>query len=223
MSEPNSAPDQTPEVPKAPSFTYDSPGVPAAPAAPAAPPAAEPTAPPAYGERIPGYQYPPAQPLQQAPGVPAYSAPAPGYGAPDAYGAPAYGAQGYGPPVKKRRTWDLVLTIILLVLGLGGMSIGLIYAALFSDPALLKQIFDQALSQYGLGGWNGSVGSAATVIAISHLLLYLVALGVSILLLVKRRVAFWVPLSAGVLAAVIFWGAFYSVMLSDPALLSGLS
>ncbi len=180
MSEPNSSSDPSPEVPKAPSFTYDTPA--------AAPPSAQ-LPPPTYGERMPDYAT-----------------------------APAYGQQQYLPPVKRRRTWDLALTIILLVVGVFGMSIGLIYAAIFADPALVDQVFDQAYGQFG--GWNGSVGAAPAIIAISHIALYLVALGVSILLLVKNKIAFWVPLSAGVIAAIVFWGALFAIVLSDPSFMS---
>jgi hypothetical protein len=194
MSEPNSTSDAIPEVPQAPSFTYD------APAGQSGPPAA-PLPPPAYGERLP-------DPVAPAPGVPAY-------------GAPAYGAPSGMPPVKRRRTWDLVLTIILLVVGVFGMGIGLIYAAIFADPALVQEVFDEAYGQSGLGGWNGTVGAAPAIIAISHIVLYLVALGVSILLMVKNRIAFWVPLSAGVIAAIVFWGTLMSIVFSDPNLMSG--
>lgn len=187
MSEPNSAPDPTPEVPKAPSFTYDTPA--------AAAPASDPLPPPMYGERRPDYA-----------------------------AAPAYGTPGYGAPlapVKRRRTWDLVLTVILLVAGVIGMSIGLLYAAIFSDPALVQETFDEAYRQAGLGGWNGSVGAAPAIIAISHIVLYLVALGVSIPLLVKNKVAFWVPLTAGVIAAIVFWGSLMAIVFSDPSLMTG--
>jgi len=194
MSEPSSASDPTPEVPKAPSFTYD---------APAAPPAQpEPLPAPQYGERLPAGATPPV-----------YGAPVAG-----AYGTPTYGV----PPVTRRRTWDLVLTIILLVVGLFGMGIGLIYAAIFSDPALVQEVFDEAYGQAGLGGWNGSVGAAPAIIAVSHILLYLVALGLSILLLVRNKVAFWLPLTAGVIAAIVFWGSLMAIVFSDPSLMSGV-
>jgi hypothetical protein len=203
MSEPTSPSDPTPPVPPAPTFTYGSPAAPPpqpAAAAPAAP--SQPLPPPAYGERLPGYEY---------------AAPA----APPAYGVAPSGAPAYGTPVRRRRTWDVVLTIILLVVGLFGMIIGLVYASIFADPTLVRQVFDEAFRQYGLGSWNGSVGAAPTVIAVSHIVLYLVALGVGILLLVTKRIAFWVPLAAGVVAAIVFWAALYSVVLSDPALLTG--
>lgn len=184
MSEPTSASDPTPEVPKAPSFTYGE--------AAAATPPSDPLPPPMYGERMPDYA-----------------------------AAPAYGAPGYGgpaPTLKRRRTWDLVLTVILLVVGFFGMLIGLFYAWAFSDPVLL----DQAMGQGGMGGFNGTVGAGPTIIAVSHIALYLVALGVSILLLVKNKIAFWVPLTAGVIAAIVFWGTLVSILMSDPDLIGSL-
>lgn len=199
MSEPNSPSDPNPAVPPAPSFTYGAPSS----AAPGAAQPAEPLAPPAYGERLPSPVGPPAR------------------GSAPTSGAPAYGTPGL-PPVKRRRTWDLVLTIILLIVGVVGMGIGLAYAAIFSDPALVQQVFDEAFGQSGLGGWNGSVGQAPAVIAISHIVLYLVSLGVSILLLVTNKIAFWVPLSAGVIAAVVFWGSLFAIVFSDPSLMSGV-
>lgn len=178
MSEPNSASDPTPEVPKAPSYTYDTPA--------AATPASNPLPPPMYGERQPDYAAAPA------------------------YGTPVYGAPL--APVKRRRTWDMVLTVILLVVGFFGMLIGLFYAWAFSDPVLLNE----AMGQGGMGGFNGTIGAGPAIIAVSHIALYLVALGVSILLLVKNKIAFWVPLSAGVIAAFVFWGVLVSILLSDP-------
>lgn len=191
MSEPNSSSEPTPPVPPAPTFTYGSP------AAPATPPAAgAPLPPPAYGERIPGYENAPVA-------------------APPAYAAPAYGAP-VAPGGRRRRMWDVVLTVILLVVGFFGMLIGLFYAAIFSDPTLL----DEAMAEGGLGGFNGEIGAGPTIIAVSHVVLYLVAAGVGILLLVTRRIAFWVPLTAGVLAAIVFWGTLMGILLSDPQLIS---
>ena len=83
------------------------------------------------------------------PGVPTAAAPvapvAPGV---PAYGAPTYGAPAYAPPVRKRRTWDVVLTSILLVLALFGTAAALGYAAIFSSPDLL----DQTMQSQGFGG-----------------------------------------------------------------------
>jgi hypothetical protein len=173
------------------------------PAQPAVPPVPRPA--PRYGE----YADPSAPPpVVSAPPAPAY----PGYAEqPQPWG-------GYPQPVKKSRTWDLVLTIILLVVGLFGMLIGLLYGVALLDPALVRD----AMAAAGYE-WDGSVGNAGIVIVVSHLLLYLAAVGISIPLLVKKKVAFWAPLGAGVIAAIIFWGAWYTVLLSDPSFIDSIS
>jgi hypothetical protein len=192
MSEQNPA---EPSVPPVPRYGEYAPGHPAAPSTAGQPPVAP----------TPGYGQPPA--VGQAPAAPPASAPPPGY-----YYAPV-------PTGPRRRTWDVVLTIVLLVLGLIGLTLGLAYAAILSTPDLLSE----ALSQQGYGEWNGDAGSAPAVIVISHVVLFLLAAALSILLLVKRRIAFYVPLSAGVLATIIFWVAFTGAILSDPNALDNFS
>ena len=180
MSEPTSAPDPTPEVPKAPSFTYgDTP--------PAAAPASNPLPPPTYGERMPDYAAAPA------------------------YGTPVYGAAV--PLVKPRRTWDMVLTIILLIVGFVGMLAGIGMAAVMSDPLFADQ-YNEMLGQQGIDG-NVDFGSFPAVVTISHVVLYLLALGISIPLLIKNKIAFYVPLSAGVVAAIVFWAGYLAVVFSS--------
>jgi hypothetical protein len=123
----------------------------------------------------------------------------------------------YAPPVRKRRTWDVVLTSILLVLALLGTAAALGYAAIFASPELL----DQTMSSQGYGGFSGNVGSAPAVLLISHIVLFLIALGLSIPLLVRGKiVVFWIPLTIGVIAAIIFWAVVLSVFMSDPGFLS---
>ena len=156
----------------------------------------------------------PGQPTASAP----EGAPAPRYGefapvASPAYAqaAPAYGQPGFtGTPAPKRRVWDLVLTIILLVLGAIGMLIGVFYGIVFSSP----QLIDEAFRQQGIGPFDGEIGSTPLLIIASHVILYLVAAGLSILLLVKKKIAFYVPLIAGVVAAIIFWTALVMLMMS---------
>jgi hypothetical protein len=156
----------------------------------------------------------PQQPSYSQPGYPQQGYPQQGY--PQAaypQTAPVYGQPGFGStPAPKRRTWDVVLTIILLVLGLGGTLLGVLYGIIFSSPELI----DDAFRQQGLGGFDGEVGATPLVLIVSHVVLYLVAAGLSILLLVKKKIAFYIPLIAGVVAAVIFWAALIMLMLSDP-------
>lgn len=165
---------------------------------------------PGYGQQLPGEpvggQPYTAQPYPQQP----YGQPyAPGASAP----GPVYGQPGFAAPqVKRRRVWDIVLTSILLVLGLFGVIIAVSFAASISNPGVLDQVF----RQQGLDGFNGEIGAAPGIIIGSHLVLFVVAACLSILLLVKRKVAFYVPLIAGVVAAVVFWVVVFGVFLSDP-------
>jgi len=209
MSDQNSDPSRPGDPPLPPTAP------PAPPQAPPAPPAApEPARPdvPKYGEYAPVDATTP----YGVPGHPAAAAAAPVTPAPPVYGEPVYGAPMYAAPVRKRRIWDVVLTSIVLVLGLIGLSLGLLYAWAFTQPDLLKS----ALSQQGLSG-DLHPGAAPAVIAISHILLYLLALGLSIPLLIRGRVVvFWIPLVIGVVAAVIFFISFGIVISSDSALLN---
>jgi hypothetical protein len=185
-------------TPGAPAAGYDAPSAPAqqSPGYPAA----------GYPQAQSGY---PQQPGYSQPGYPQQGYPQAAY----PQTAPVYGQPGFGStPAPKRRTWDVVLTIILLVLGLGGTLLGVLYGIIFSSPELI----DDAFRQQGLGGFDGEVGATPLVLIVSHVVLYLVAAGLSILLLVKKKIAFYIPLIAGVVAAVIFWAALIMLMLSDP-------
>ena len=165
---------------------------------------------------------PPAPPAPPVPPVPQYGEYAPaGYVAPQPVAGPApaqpQGAASYPQqaPVRERKTWDLVLTSILLVMGLFGAGIGVIYGLLFTDPTLIAS----ALEQGGYPGFNGDAGAAPAILIISHVVLYLIALG-AIPLLIARRVAFWLPLAAGIVAAIIFWSTVMGVLFSDPGFIS---
>lgn len=196
-------------TPGAPAAGYDAPSAPAQ-QNPGYPAAGYPQAQSGYPQQQ-GY---PQQPSYSQPGHPQQGYPQQGY--PQAaypQVAPVYGQPGFGStPAPKRRTWDVVLTIILLVLGLGGTLLGVLYGIIFSSPELI----DDAFRQQGLGGFDGEVGATPLVLIVSHVVLYLVAAGLSILLLVKKKIAFYIPLIAGVVAAVIFWAALIMLMLSDP-------
>ena len=172
------------------------PAIPPVPPAPPAPPAPAPQ----YGEYAP---QPPIAP--PAPGL----APAPQYGY---AAAPEYG-YATAPTGRRRRTWDVVLTIVLLSIGLFGAGFGVLYGIIFTVPGLFEETIS---SQPGYADWDGDPGAAGAVLILSHSLLYLVTVGLSIFMLVKKFITFWVPLTAGVIAAIIFWGTIFAVILSDP-------
>ena len=185
------------------------------PPAPAVPPvprygeyaATDSPTPPTSGE-VPVPAAVPANPY----GVPGYAAPVT---PPNMYGAPTY-----APLKPKRRIWDVVLTVILLVFATFGTLGGVGYAAIFSNPAVLSE----AMRQQGFTGFSGTIGAAPMILAVSHLVLYVVALGLSIPLLIRGRiVVFWIPLVAGVIAAIIFVSVIASVITSDPGFLQRYS
>ena len=152
---------------------------------------------PQYGEYAPpGYQPPPPRPGDLSP---VQSSPA----APVAAGG------------RRRRTWDVVLTSLLLVLGLIGASLGVVYGVMFTDPALLRDV----LADQGYPGFDAKPGAVPAVLVISHVVLYLIALS-SIGLLATKRIAFWLPLAAGVVAAIIFWSCLFIVVSSDPGFIT---
>lgn len=170
---------------------------------------------PRYGEYAPGYTPPAAAPVASEPVPPAPDQPA--WAAPPQPVQAPYGAQSWTPTptARPRRTWDVVLTIVLLALGLIGTGLALLYAGILRDPTLL----DEAFRSQGRGDFTGTVGSAPTIIAVSHVVLFLLAIGLSILFLVKRRIAFWIPLVIGVIASVLFWGVLVSVIMTDPGIM----
>jgi hypothetical protein len=87
------------------------------------------------------------------------------------------------------------------VVGLFGALIGVVIG---SDLAGSLPI---ALEQYGIdpGAMPEWLDAAGTALTLSHLFLYLLAAGLSIAQLRAGRPAFWAPLAAGVIAAIIFW------------------
>jgi hypothetical protein len=195
-----------PPAPAAPVAPVAAPGYPPAPTYPAAP---EAPAQPAYGQQPYGQQ-----PLYGQPQQPYGQQPV--YGQQPAYAQPVYGQPGFGaaPAAPRRRTWDLVLTIVILVIGLGGLLLGLLYGAML--PLVLQTMYDQ----YGLGTYtdDGSLRTSGLIIVVSHIVLYLLGAGLAVLLLIKRKVAFYVPLIAGIIAAIIFWVVIMSAVFADPTL-----
>jgi Family of unknown function (DUF6264) len=167
-------------------------------------------------------ELPPAPPIQEAqPVQPRYRelAPPTGQPEPDAVLPNGQPTAYYATPqtARKVRTADVVVTCILLIVGLISVLIAI------GTLSVLPQALSEEYDRYGVTFHQGSnYGALSLFILISHIALWVVALGISILLMVKRRVAFWVPLTAGVIAAVIFWGVIVGMLVSDPALMTAI-
>ncbi|MBW8872462.1 MAG: hypothetical protein JF618_09985, partial [Leifsonia sp.] len=188
---------------------------------------------PQYGELAPpGWVWhPPAdadrldtsRPLEREDAVPpAYGVATPGAtasrsGDPAVPGHTPHGQTTPGTDGQARQapTWNLTLTVLLGVFGFFGMSYSI--ATLQAIPASMQLLH----STNGLGDYTPVplVGTLVTIGSIVMALVWVVSAVIATLLLVKRRLAFWVPLVAGIVAMVallIFAGA---VLTTDPVLL----
>lgn len=169
---------------------------------------------PQYGEYAPTAPPQQSYPAPAAPQPPTYT-PMASHQQPN-YAQQGYGSQGYYDPNAPRpvRTGDMIASVVLLVLG--GLSV--LYA-LFNALTLNIQM-EAIYDQYGLEYEAGPGGAiAAAVLVISHLVLYAIAVIFTIVLIRKRRISFWLPLTIGVVATIIFFATIMVLAFSDPALL----
>lgn len=144
-------------------------------------------------ESAPGPAVPPPTPSPYSP--PPDPTVAPAAGPPAGYGAPASPSPyGYAvPPAPGKRpvrTWDLVITIILLVLA----------GVLAAITSFFGFFLAMAGDSCGARDCNSDLIAVGLMVAVAlpWVMLIIVAV-VAIVLLVKRRLAFWVPLVGGVL------------------------
>jgi hypothetical protein len=138
---------------------------------------------------------------------------------PQPAGQPGYYAQ---QPLGERplRTADMIVSIILLVVGF----FSVLYA-IFSALSLNLQ-FDLIYEQYGIT--EPYVAGSASVVAqaiiiISHVILWALAVIFTTVLIRRRRISFWLPLSVGVLASIVFFIAIMIVVFADPNIIEYLS
>ena len=108
--------------------------------------------------------------------------------------AAADGARAARP----RRTWDLVLSIALLLLLLAFTAI-----AAFAGAFLAFASDSCSADSCNYGALNAGI----LIAMISPVVIALVAIIATVLLLVRRRLAFWAPLVAFVLITAVWIGA----------------
>ena len=106
----------------------------------------------------------------------------------------------YAAPVtatrRPRRTWDLVVSILLLVLALG---VGLV---LFTIAPFLVMASDSCGASTVCD--TGQIGSGFLLAWIGPAVVIVIGIVATIILLIVRRLAFWVPLVASLLAIGVF-------------------
>ncbi|CAN5251461.1 hypothetical protein BH09ACT3_BH09ACT3_12910 [soil metagenome] len=140
-------------------------------------------------------------------------------GAPVPHGrAPEPTTPAPGPPsaVVQPRPWDRILSIALLAFGLYNVITGVVQ---FRDlGAMLNQVYELQ----GVGSYTETALTAAlgTVIVVSQVVIFLVTLTITMSLLRRAKLAFWVPLVGGALAGVIVMVSLLVLMGSDPAFIA---
>jgi hypothetical protein len=120
---------------------------------------------------------------------------------------------GSAAPTRRRRTWDVVLTIALLAYGLMTVLTSL------SGAGDLGRTIDQVYALQGLGDYTPTAlaGTLTTAANLAQVVLLALAAYVSYRLLKAGRIAFWVPLAAGVLASLLIGAFGFTLMVSDPS------
>ena len=132
---------------------------------------------------------------------------------PAASGWPAVTPPKASTGERPRRRWDLILSVGLLSYGLITVMTGFVQ---YSDVA---SIINQAYEIQGVGAFTSTdsadtVGTAAIFV---NVVLYAITAAITIQLLRRRRLAFYVPIIGGALSAIIIGIMIVSLMLGDPA------
>jgi hypothetical protein len=178
---------------------------------------------PQYGELAPpGWTWqPPPDPYAEPEKAPEdeQTAPARPQWAPPTGARSASPAPRPTPGKRPRRGGDLVATIALLVFGLFSVINNVI--TLFDLDSFLRQfaaIYD--LQDYTP---NGDYAAAGVGVGIFWIVLYLATVWLSVLSLRARRLTFWIPLVAGVVATLSATTLYLIALLSDPTVLEQFS
>lgn len=159
-------------------------------------------------------QQPPAPPQQRAPGDP------PPYRADDPAPSSKPRPQALAAPGQpKNRSADRVITIVLLVIG----ALGALYTAtsLYQMPST----FSMMATALDVDGFTmpSSLQTISTVGALLVFTVYALNVIYSIQRLRRRRITFWVPLTAGVVAGIIMLVFTMIGMTQSPELMQALS
>jgi hypothetical protein len=101
-------------------------------------------------------------------------------------------AAPWADPRRPRRVWDIVLTSVLLILGALGAGFASVFALFLAMASDGCGATNCDYTQMNVGIWVAMTSPWAA---------WVIGLAVAIVLIVKRRLAFWVPLVAAALGA----------------------
>lgn len=118
------------------------------------------------------------------------------------------------PTAPKRRTGDMVVTTALLLIGV--YDVVAQWPFYTSLGAGLRQAYElQGLGEFTSIGLADSIGSTLNIVRGA---LLVIAIVWALVRIGRGQRAFWVPLAAGVLAAIIVTVALFAIIFQDPAL-----
>jgi hypothetical protein len=121
------------------------------------------------------------------------------------------------PPAVLRHPLDRVVTVALLVLGLYNVVTTIMERGTAADQ------IDAVYHSMGLTGDYAVTALTGTVIdavAIGYLALWVAAAGLSTWAILRARIAFWIPLVAGVVASLVSGAGYLILFLHDPTFLA---
>lgn len=98
-------------------------------------------------------------------------------------------------PVRTRRTWDVALTVVLLVLYLGGVLLG-------SGSSFFLAFAGDSCGASSVCNYD-QIANGMMIVLVGPWVPVIFVLGGAILLLVTKRLAFWLPLVGGALTIAI--------------------
>ncbi|MDR5698862.1 DUF6264 family protein [Agromyces aerolatus] len=173
---------------------------------------------PRYGEYAPeGWSWqPPGDEHPATDASPSPAAPAaPAQPEASVTGTPAPSTSADPAAPRRAPTWDRIITIALLVLGAFGA---------WDTARAMQQLGQQIQTTYTMMGigdftppeWLPTLSVIGIVVQLS---LYATVLGLTILRMRARRIAFWIPLAGGALSVVITVALMAVVVFSDPTYL----
>ena len=124
------------------------------------------------------------------------------------FGVPTARTTGAAP-----RRWDLVLSVGLLAYGVLNVIAGFVQ---FSD---LGQLINEIYAAQGIGKFTPTSlsSSLGIVVNLVNVVLWIGALLVTVRLLRRGKLGFYVPLIAGALASIVAAACMVVLLLSDPA------
>lgn len=115
-------------------------------------------------------------------------------------------------------TWDAPVTVSLLAIGV--LNVTQVVAAARDLPASLQAIYvSQGIGQYTQVGLATTIGWAVIVESVLTLVL---AIGLAVPRLRAHRTAFWIPLAAGAVGALLTFVLLTVAIVADPAYLAAM-